>query len=74
MSEIVYRIEVASDIHNRDGIGITLYKNEKEIIEVFRDDSDKTRSISIFTESVSLDEMTNAIESFKKEITWSYQE
>lgn len=74
MNKIVYRIEVASEVLERDGIGIILYKNEKEIVEIFRDDTEKTRSVSIFTESVTLDEMTSAIESFKKEIPWSYQE
>ena len=65
MNKIVYRIEVASEVLERDGIGIILYKNEKEIVEIFRDDTDKTRSVSIFAESVTLDEMTSAIESFK---------
>ena len=74
MKESNDRIEIASDVNQRDGIGIEVYRNNELIVEIFRDDSDKTRNIRIFKESVSLELMEECIESFKKNIPWEFIE
>lgn len=62
------RVVVASDVSSRDGIGIEIYRNDELVIEIFRDDSEKTRTIRLFKESVSLELMNEAIETFNREI------
>lgn len=37
------RVVVASDVNKRDGIGVEIYRNDRLVIEIFRDDTDKTR-------------------------------
>ena len=66
------RVVVASDVSSRDGIGVEIYRNDELIIEIFRDDSEKTRTVTLFKESVSLELMNEAIETFKREIPWDF--
>ena len=65
------RVIVASDVE-RDGIGIEVYRNDEMVVEIFRGDRDKTRTIKIFKETVSLDLMEECIKTFKKEIPWEF--
>ncbi len=62
------RIEIASDINKRDGIGIEVYRNNEMIVEIFRDDSDRKRTITVYKENISLELMEECIKTFKKEI------
>ena len=39
------KIVVASDVSNRDGIGVEIYKNDEMVLEIFRDDSKKERKV-----------------------------
>ena len=68
------RIEVASDVNTRDGIGIEVYRNDELVVEIFRDDTDRTRTITVYKENISLKLMQEAIEAFKKEIPWDFIE
>lgn len=68
------KVIVASDVNPRDGIGVEYYLNEELLIEVFRDDTDRTRTVTIFKENVSLEQMERAIALFKKEIPWDFIE
>ena len=36
------RVVVASDVATRDGIGVEIYRNDKLVVEIFRDDSHQT--------------------------------
>ncbi len=63
-----YEIEIASDVSERDGIGLNIYKNQELIIEIFRDDTDKTFTISCYEIGLPLEFVENAIELFKSEI------
>ena len=65
------RVIIASDV-KRDGIGIEVYRNDELIVEIFRSDSVKTRTITVFKEDISLDLMEECIEIFKKEIPWNF--
>ena len=66
------RVEIASDVNTRDGIGIEVYRNDELVIEIFRDDTDRTRVITVFKENVSLELMEECIDTFKKEIPWEF--
>jgi hypothetical protein len=66
------RVVVASDMSSRDGIGVEIYRNDELVIEIFRDDSEKTRTVTLFKKSVSLELMNEAIETFKREIPWDF--
>lgn len=65
------RVIIASDVE-RDGIGVEIYKNDKMVVEIFRNDSEKKRTIKIFKENISLELMEESIGIFKKEIPWDY--
>ena len=67
-----YLIIIAGDVSTRDGISIEVVKNDEVIIEIFRDDTDKTRTINTFGNDIPLELMENAIEAFKKEIPWDF--
>ena len=74
MSEPEDKVVIASDINPRDGIGVEIYRNNELVIEIFRDDTERTRTVTIFKEGVSLEQMEKAIETFKKEIPWDFIE
>ena len=65
---------IASDINSRDGIGVEIYRDDKLVAEIFRDDSKRTRTVTVYNENISLDLMEESIEIFKKEIPWDFIE
>jgi hypothetical protein len=66
------RVIIASDVNERDGIGVEIHRNDELIAEIFRDDTDKTRTIRVFKENISLELMEECIMIFKKEIPWDF--
>ncbi|MGB0869626.1 MAG: hypothetical protein ACPGSD_08505 [Flavobacteriales bacterium] len=70
------RVEIASDVSKRDGIGVEIYKDNILKVEIFRDDTDKSRTISVFDNNkfidIPLELMEEANKSFKKEIPWDF--
>jgi hypothetical protein len=64
---------IASDVSNRNGIGIEFYHGEKIFIEIFRDDLRKTRIINTFGNDIPLEVMEECIITFKKEIPLDFQ-
>jgi hypothetical protein len=47
-----YRLQVFSDVHDRDGLGVELYlgPSRELVAEVFRDDTQRTRTVRFFTD------------------------
>ncbi|MEQ8242265.1 hypothetical protein [Fulvivirga sp.] len=68
------RVEIASDVNTRDGIGIEVYRNEELVVDIFRDDAERTRTITVHKQNISLELMEESIEIFKKEIPWDFIE
>ena len=66
------RVEIASDVNKRDGIGIEFYRNNEMIVGIFRGDTEKKRTITVFKENISLELMEESIQTFKKEIPWDF--
>jgi hypothetical protein len=63
-----YEIEIASDVNERDGIGVKVYKDENLLIEIFRDDTQKNYTVSFYKKDLPLEFVEKAIELFKKVI------
>ena len=63
---------IASDVNERDGIGVEIYRDDKLTIEIFRDDRKRTRTVTLFQEHISLELLEESIQTFKKEIPWDF--
>ncbi len=66
------KIDIVSDVNTRDGIGIEIYRNDKLVLEIFRDDTERTRTVTIYDKEIALELLEEGIEVFKKEIPWDY--
>ncbi len=68
------RVIIAGDVNERDGIGVEIYRENKLVVEIFRDDTKKTRAITLYQKEVSLEFMEECIRIFKEEISWDFIE
>lgn len=66
------RVEIASDVFNRDGIGIEVYQENELVMEIFRNDTQKTRTVTFYKNDVPLDFIEECIATFKKDIPWNF--
>ena len=67
------RTIVASDVSgDRDGIGVEIFRDDKPVIAIFRDDTKRTRTVTLFQQDISLELLEESIETFKKEIPWDF--
>lgn len=62
------KAQIISDVSSRDGIGMEFYKNDELCVEIFRDDTAKTKMVAVFVKSIDLGELEKCIEQFKAEI------
>lgn len=60
-----------SSVDERDGLGIEVWRNDELLIEIFRDDGEEIKTVTLYKE-VSLEFMEECIEIFKKEIPRDY--
>jgi hypothetical protein len=67
-----YSIVRASDVCDRDGIGVEISRDGKLLCEIFRDDTDLTRTVWLAEQTVPLEELQGFIEIFKDEIDWNF--
>ena len=65
-------VMIASNVSDRDGIGVEIYQEGKLVIEIFRDDTKRTRTVRLFQEDISLELLEESIQTFKKEIPWDF--
>lgn len=68
------KVVVASDVNTRDGIGVEIYQNDELIIEIFRDDTKKSREVTLFKRDVPLELVEESISIFKNKIPWDFIE
>lgn len=67
------RTIIASDVSNgRDGIGVEIYRNDELLVEIFRDDTQKSRTITLRKQDLPLELIEESIQIFKKEIPWEF--
>ena len=66
------RVIIFRDVDKRDGIGIEVYQDDKLILEIFRDDTKRTKKATFFQQEISLDILEKSIETFKKEIPFDF--
>ncbi len=67
------RTIIASDVSNgRDGIGVEIYRNDELLVEIFRDDTQKSRTITLRKQDLPLELIEESIQIFRKEIPWEF--
>ena len=67
-----YQIVRASDVSTRDGIGVEISLAGKLVCEIFRDDTERTRTVWLASQAISLEELEGFIQIFKDEIDWDF--
>ena len=65
------KVVVASDVSDRDGIGVEIYLGDELALEIFRDDTKKTREVTLYKKGVPLNVVEESIAIFKREIPWA---
>jgi len=68
------KVVVASDVNTRDGIGVEIYLGDELLVEIFRDDTKKSREVTLYKKDVPLELLEESISIFKKEIPWDFIE
>ena len=68
------KVVVASDVNTRDGIGVEIYLGDELFVEIFRDDTKKSREVTLYKKDVPLELLEESISIFKKEIPWDFIE
>ncbi|GAB5520479.1 MAG: hypothetical protein RhofKO_27300 [Rhodothermales bacterium] len=63
---------IASDVAERDGIGVELYVDDQLVVEVFRDDTKKARQVTLYDKDVSLELVEEAIRVFRRKVDWAF--
>jgi hypothetical protein len=66
------QIIIASDVSRRDGIGIEIWRNNEILIEIFRDDTEKTRKVTLHKNEIDLELIEKTIIDFKNNIPWDF--
>jgi len=56
----------------RDGLGMEVWQNDELILEIFRDDGHRTRTITFYKKEIPLEKMEGYIQKFKKENLWEF--
>ena len=74
MKNDISEILIVSDVSERNGIGVEIYVEHELVVEIFRDDTNKSSSITLFRKEISLELMEACIEIFKKEIPSDFTE
>ena len=67
-----YQIVRASDVSTRDGIGVEISYEGKLVCEIFRDDTERTRIVSLPSQEIPLEDLEGFIQIFKDEIDWDF--
>ncbi len=72
---LVNNYAVQSDVSgDRDGIGIEILEEEEILLEIFRDDTKRTREVTLYKRDLPLELIEQSIRLFKKEIPWNFIE
>ena len=65
-------ILIISDTNERDGMGMEVWKNDKLILEIFTEDSKKTRTITFYEKEISFEDMERYMIRYKKDL-WEFE-
>lgn len=66
------KVVVASDVRDRDGIGVEIHLRDELVLEIFRDDTKRLREVTLYKKDVSLNLVEESIAIFKKQIPWEF--
>jgi hypothetical protein len=73
ITESGLRFVVASDVSDRDGKGVEIYRGSQLLVEVFRDDSKRMREVTLWQKDVPLEVVEEAVAIFRREVGWDFQ-
>jgi len=65
---------IASEVGDRDGIGVEFYCHGEMIMEIFRDDTKRTREVTLYKKELPITLVEKAIQIFKQEIPEEYED
>lgn len=65
-------VVVASDVRDRDGVGVEVYVGDELVMEVFRNDATKTREVTLYSDDIPLEVVEASIVRFRKAIPWDF--
>ncbi|MBD9632713.1 MULTISPECIES: hypothetical protein [Pseudomonadaceae] len=65
---IEYRIQFASDVNPRDGLGLECWADNVPILEIFRDDRNQRYVVNLFQQDVPLEILEALIPTARKEL------
>ena len=57
-----------------DGIGVEIYLEDRLLLDIFRDDTKKTRTVTFYSKDIPLEILEDSIEFFNKEIPTKFIE
>lgn len=63
---------IASDVVNRDGVGMEFFVDGLIVLEIFRNDANKSREVTLYKKEISLSLLEESITKFKEEIPWNF--
>lgn len=66
------KVIVASDVGDRDGIGVELYLGDDLLMEVFRDDTKLEREVTLYRKDLPLNIVEFGISAFKSKMPSDY--
>jgi hypothetical protein len=70
--DLQIKVVVASDVSDRDGIGVEIYLGNDLALEIFRDDTKKSREVTLHKRDVPLCVVEESIAIFRREIPWEF--
>lgn len=72
---LVNNYAIQSDVSgDHDGIGIEILEEDEILLEIFRDDTKKTREVTLYKKDLPLELIEQSILLFKKYISWGFIE
>ena len=72
---LVNNYAIQSDVSgDRDGIGIEILEGNVILLEIFRDDTKKTREVTLYKKDLPLELIEQSIQLFRREIPWGFIE
>ncbi len=67
-----YQVIRASDVSERDGIGVEISKDGELLCEIFRDDTKRTRTVWLAKQDLPLEQLEGFMQIFRVQIDWDF--
>jgi hypothetical protein len=68
------KVAIVSDVYSRDGVGVEISLDDELVIEIFRDDTKKSRDVTLYVKDLPLEIVEASIAIFKEKIPYDFIE